>query len=190
MVIYCCSYYVWNKFFNADFYRHSGIRSIEGLNHGEDYAIIPRLLHKAQNIMLHNEALYFYNLTNQSSYTLNVNLKSINNAYLAYKINMDYFLYRGAKMLVYAMKCCVLYIKQGGEQVRSPPAYRVIFLYLMLTTTRRLYEMGVRSLTPPLPTTSILSRLTPILTSSSATTCARFSDNFWLYAGVPVLKSA
>ena len=83
---------VWNKFFNADFYRHSGIRSIEGLNHGEDYAIIPRLLHKAQNIMLHNEALYFYNLTNQSSYTLNVNLKSINNAYLAYKINMDYFL--------------------------------------------------------------------------------------------------
>lgn len=83
---------VWNKFFNAVFYRNSGVRSIEGLNHGEDYAIIPRLLHKAQNISVYKEALYFYNLTNQSSYTRNVNLKSINNAYLAYKINMDYFL--------------------------------------------------------------------------------------------------
>lgn len=83
---------VWNKFFNANFYRNSGVRSIEGLNHGEDYAIIPRLLHKAQKISLLDEALYFYNLTNQSSYTRNINLKSINNAYLAYQINMDYFL--------------------------------------------------------------------------------------------------
>lgn len=83
---------VWNKFFNADFYRKSGVRSIEGLNHGEDYAIIPRLLHKAKNIEVLEESLYFYNLTNQSSYTQNVNLKSINNTYLAYQINMDYFL--------------------------------------------------------------------------------------------------
>lgn len=83
---------VWNKFFNAVFYRNSGVRSIEGLNHGEDYAIIPRLLHKAQRISILDDALYYYNLTNQSSYTRNISVDSIMNVHHAYKINVDYFI--------------------------------------------------------------------------------------------------
>lgn len=83
---------VWNKFFNAVFYRNSGVRSIEGLNHGEDYAIIPRLLHKAQRISILDGALYYYNLTNQSSYTRNISVDSIMNVHHAYKINIDYFI--------------------------------------------------------------------------------------------------
>ena len=83
---------VWNKFFNTDFYRNSGIRSIEGLNHGEDYVIIPRLLHKANKIDILEKPLYYYNLTNQNSYTRNISLKSIGNIHQAYKINLDYFM--------------------------------------------------------------------------------------------------
>lgn len=83
---------VWNKFFNAEFYRKSGIRSIEGLNHGEDYVIIPKLLHKAKVIDVLEEPLYYYNLTNQGSYTRNISLESIKNVHQAYISNMEYFL--------------------------------------------------------------------------------------------------
>lgn len=90
---------VWNKFFSAKFYRNSGIRSVEGLNYGEDYAIIPRLLHKAKTIHIFNEPLYNYNLINQSSYTHNINKTSIANIRLAYQLNVDYFVVTNDKEL-------------------------------------------------------------------------------------------
>lgn len=49
-----------------------------------------------------------------------------------------------------------------------------------VTVARRLKETGDSSSTPPLPLVVMLSRLTPILTSSSATVAARFSDSAWL----------
>lgn len=49
-----------------------------------------------------------------------------------------------------------------------------------VTVARRLKETGDSSSTPPLPLVVMLSRLTPILTSSSATVSARFSDRAWL----------
>ena len=49
-----------------------------------------------------------------------------------------------------------------------------------VTVARRLKETGDSSSTPPLPLVVMLSRLTPILTSSSATVAARFSDRAWL----------
>ena len=49
-----------------------------------------------------------------------------------------------------------------------------------LTVARRLNEIGDSSSTPPLPLVVMLSRLTPILTSSLATVLARSSDNHWL----------
>lgn len=49
-----------------------------------------------------------------------------------------------------------------------------------VTVARRLKETGDSSSTPPLPLVVMLSRLTPILTSSSATVSARFSDSAWL----------
>jgi hypothetical protein len=82
---------VWNKFFKANFYKKSGVRSIDGLNHGEDYVIIPRLLHMAESIDVLDEPLYYYNLTNQNSYTKNISLKSIGNIRQAYEVNQDYF---------------------------------------------------------------------------------------------------
>ena len=49
-----------------------------------------------------------------------------------------------------------------------------------VTVARRLKETGDSSSTPPLPLVVMLSRLMPILTSSSATVAARFSDSAWL----------
>lgn len=82
---------IWNKFYKADFYKNSGISSIEGINHGEDYVVVTRMLHKAQKIDVLNEPLYFYNLTNQSSYTQNVTLKSIESVHSAFEVVYEYF---------------------------------------------------------------------------------------------------
>lgn len=82
---------IWNKIYKTSFYKTSGIRSIEGVNHGEDYAVVPRLLHKADSISVQNEPLYNYNLTNTGSYTQNITLQSIKTIHKAFEINFEYF---------------------------------------------------------------------------------------------------
>lgn len=82
---------IWNKFYRLDFYKESGIRSIDGLNHGEDYVVVPRIIHKANRIMVLDEPLYFYNQMNENSYMKNISSKSIHNLYDAANILTDYF---------------------------------------------------------------------------------------------------
>ena len=82
---------IWNKFYSASFYKESGIRSIDGLNHGEDYVVVPRLMHKACSMSLLDEPLYFYNQMNENSYMKNISSKSIRNLYDAANILTDYF---------------------------------------------------------------------------------------------------
>ena len=81
----------WNKFYNADFIRQTGIRSDERIRMAEDYAVTPRLVHQAKKIPVLHEALYFYETTNQSSYVHNLTRASIESQYLADKILIDYF---------------------------------------------------------------------------------------------------
>lgn len=82
---------IWNKFYSADFYKKSGIYSIEGIDHGEDYVVVPRLVHKAKSFSFLNSPLYNYNLTNVSSYTKNVTEKSVRSVRRAYEIVYSYF---------------------------------------------------------------------------------------------------
>ena len=68
-----------------------------------------------------------------------------------------------------------------GEYRSTPPGCIANINYsATVTVARRLKETGDSSSTPPLPLVVMLSRLTPILTSSSATVAARFSDRAWL----------
>ena len=68
-----------------------------------------------------------------------------------------------------------------GEYRSTPLGYIANINYsATVTVARRLKETGDSSSTPPLPLVVMLSRLTPILTSSSATVSARFSDRAWL----------
>ena len=82
---------IWNKFYNAKFYKNSGIRSIEGLNHGEDYAVVPRLIHKASKIGVVELPLYYYEQSNVNSYMNNITQKSVLNIKQADEILIDYF---------------------------------------------------------------------------------------------------
>lgn len=82
---------IWNKFYNAKFYRDSGIRSIEGLNFGEDYAVVPRLLYVAQRITVIDAPLYNYEQSNITSYTNRISEKSIRNLKSADDLLLKYF---------------------------------------------------------------------------------------------------
>lgn len=82
---------IWNKFYNAAFYKASNIKSVEGLNHGEDYVVVPRLVYKASSFVIYNEALYNYNRTNENSYMKNISTESIKNLHLASDILYEYF---------------------------------------------------------------------------------------------------
>ena len=109
---------IWNKFYRTEFYKDSGIRSIEGLNHGEDYAVVPRLLYEARNIDILKSALYTYDRSNVNSYTRNLTNKSINNIRQADELLSTFFCsvpdsqaYKRAVLLIGRRSLLVLYSK-------------------------------------------------------------------------------
>lgn len=69
------------------------VKFIEGLNYGEDYATLPRLIHKANSITdLSNHILYNYYQDNNSSYTKStIGRNQIDNILRAITILDDYF---------------------------------------------------------------------------------------------------
>ncbi len=82
---------IWGKLFSTRFYRSSGIRSVEGLNHGEDYVTVPRLIFGASRVVKLDAALYNYVQYNQGAYTKNITRKSVDNIVWADKILTDFF---------------------------------------------------------------------------------------------------
>lgn len=69
---------MWGKLISRKIYNnHLDAWSIEGINYGEDYATIPRILYYSKKIEYVESPLYNYNLTNQSSYTHNFSRKSM-----------------------------------------------------------------------------------------------------------------
>lgn len=81
----------WNKFYNGDFYHHSGIQACEDVRLADDYAVTPRIVHEAQTIAVLHEPLYFYETRNQSSYVHNLTRAAIESLYRADKVLVDWF---------------------------------------------------------------------------------------------------
>lgn len=81
---------IWGKLFNADLYEN--VRAVEHVDHGEDYATVPRLVYYAHSIGNLHEPLYHYTLLNNNAYTKNVSLHSIEQMIQADQILSDFFL--------------------------------------------------------------------------------------------------
>lgn len=83
---------IWGAMYKTDLYKKYGIRAIEGINNGEDFSVIPRLLYNAKKIVGLDLPLYNYvYFVNENSYT---NGFSINSARCHTKILpllRDYF---------------------------------------------------------------------------------------------------
>ena len=82
---------LWGNFFTRELYVRSGIKSVEGLDYGEDFAVTPRLIYNASKIVKINNCLYNYVQYNTNAYTKNVSKKSFNNMLQAVEILNDYF---------------------------------------------------------------------------------------------------
>ena len=70
---------MWNKFYDSEFYKATEVRSEEGINQGEDYVVVPRIIYKAERIDWLEDTLYYYEQSNVSSYSNTINETSINN---------------------------------------------------------------------------------------------------------------
>lgn len=69
---------MWGKLISKKIYNeHDDAWSIEGINHGEDYATMPRILSYANKLSYVSEPLYDYNMLNVNSYTNNFTEKSM-----------------------------------------------------------------------------------------------------------------
>ena len=81
----------WNKFYRGNFYKSTGILADEAVRLADDYAVTPRLVHEAQRIVIYHEALYCYEMTNQSSYVHNLKRTAIESQHMADQILVEYF---------------------------------------------------------------------------------------------------
>lgn len=81
----------WNKFYRSEFYKRSGVGSIENIRLAEDYAVTPRLVHMAAGIDVLHKALYFYDTRNQGSFVHNLNRVAIVSQHSADAVLVDYF---------------------------------------------------------------------------------------------------
>jgi len=61
--------YLWRFFIRRELYIYHGIKAIEGINNGEDYSVIPRLLYYAQTVTYFNVVLYNYDNSRNDSYS-------------------------------------------------------------------------------------------------------------------------
>lgn len=82
---------IWGKLFRSRFYKGSGVRSVEGLNQGEDYATVPRLIYYANKIAKVDVPLYNYVQYNAAAYTRNITEKSIRDMVRADEVLSAFF---------------------------------------------------------------------------------------------------
>lgn len=64
---------VWCNMIRRSLYNNYSIRNEEGVDYSEDYQIMPQLTYYAQRLSYIKEPLYYYNCSNSSSYTNNLN---------------------------------------------------------------------------------------------------------------------
>lgn len=70
---------IWNKLIKRSLYTENNIKTIEGVNYGEDLLVMPQLIYYANKIAKIDKTLYHYIQSNPNSYTQFFSEKNINN---------------------------------------------------------------------------------------------------------------
>ena len=60
---------MWCRLMSRDLFWANDIEFLEGINYGDDFAVIPRVMCHSRGRSVVNECLYHYNCSNQTSYT-------------------------------------------------------------------------------------------------------------------------
>ena len=83
---------VWAKLYASSLFGDGKYtRPIEGVNHGEDYATLPRILYYAEKISYLDKCIYNYLESNTSSFTKNFSGKSMEDIVKANNVLHDFF---------------------------------------------------------------------------------------------------
>ena len=83
---------VCGALYSSNLYKNYGVKSIEGVNFGEDYAVKPRIMYFAKKVACLNEPLYNYIHFNSESYTSKFNEKNIDDQKIILKKLSAFFL--------------------------------------------------------------------------------------------------
>lgn len=81
---------IWGKLIKRNLVIEHSIFAEEGVNQGEDYQVVPQIVYYAKSIT-DVDAVYYYNKTNNLSYTNNISLKGIKNIIHSQEILVDFF---------------------------------------------------------------------------------------------------
>ncbi len=81
---------IWGRLYRRSLFTEGDINSVEGINYGEDYVVVPRLFLGARRSCI-SEAVYAYRDDNIASYTHSINAKHNRSLYRAHAIVNDYF---------------------------------------------------------------------------------------------------
>lgn len=133
IIQFTLNHVIWRRLIRTSLYKDNKITAYEGVNIGEDYYTLPRLLFYANSFAKCNVALYHYNCMNEISY-MQAHKKSFN--YVRYQndiesINIlaDFFKLHDDAYLadLYRLKAWVVYGKfYPAVQLRHREAYRKI----------------------------------------------------------------
>ena len=86
-----CAVCVCGGIYRRSLYFENGVRAIEGVNMGEDYATKPRLIYYAKKVVYINEPLYNYVHYNNGAYTASFADRSIRDQKASIDILVDFF---------------------------------------------------------------------------------------------------
>lgn len=86
---------IWGRMYRRSLFTECGVSPVEGINYGEDYVVVPRLMLGARRACL-DEAVYAYRCDNATSYSHSISEKSNRSLYRAHAIVSEYFHERDA----------------------------------------------------------------------------------------------
>lgn len=81
---------IWNKLIRLDLYKKNNLLFQEGVNYGEDYMVVPKIIYFSKKIVAVDSSLYNYIRWNLSSYTATIKSTHIFNLKQVI-LNLKYF---------------------------------------------------------------------------------------------------
>lgn len=83
---------IWGRLIRLSLYRRYNIAVEEGANMGEDYQVIGRLAYYSKKTDVVDECLYYYDCSNESSYSNKFSLEKNRQSWRSFDIVKDFFL--------------------------------------------------------------------------------------------------
>ncbi|MBJ9954547.1 MULTISPECIES: glycosyltransferase family 2 protein [unclassified Acinetobacter] len=134
---------IWNKFIKKELFLEVGASFHDGVNYGEDYMVVPRLIYGAKKIIKIDKPFYHYIRWNVNSYSSNIKDKNIKDLVFVLNEHLKYFVdFKGEKGLYPSIeKGLELKIIELLRDVSSISQYNLIYK-LFVVEDRVFYSSG------------------------------------------------